>query len=309
MNPAKLHNHAQFISLLFTAAGSSYFPVMQSHEYPPDAYQYKIFNGRSKLSNPIRKSFPSQINKSTIVNFFEEYTLNKNLLVLMSKFGIKDSTNEINKNEFFLALAAQFIEYVQKPIDAVDQIVISEFLNLIRNGNSQNNDDNMDSRPLTTSVLGQPENVLPEIYNYFLKVKNASRRLTHFYENPEDRGYGTTFSVRNNLDKKPYPSLLSLCNDINNDVRLVFLEAKGGYGKSYAMIRLYHDLVCTDNGIDTVFISARKIKKPNECDYPIANFFVENIMCTEHKHSSPCDGCDYIFGNNKRLLTNQLNLA
>ena len=103
---AKFGNHAHFISLLFSAAGSNYFPIMESKRYNPNAYQYKIFNGGKPITSNIISTFPEPIDHSRLISFFKEYITNENIAMFIEKFEIKESFKDTSC--LANALASQF---------------------------------------------------------------------------------------------------------------------------------------------------------------------------------------------------------
>jgi len=153
-------------------------------------------------------------------------------------------------------------------------------------------------------------NIQNDIKNYFNRMKEESQRLKNFYNNPEDAGYGTTFEFEdNNQSNKqiiypPYNSLYNLYLS-QTDSRIYWLEARGGYGKTYAMIRLYRDLIM--NGVNSVYISARKFVKNlvniNECENLLTNFLYKEILNEkQHLHIKPCIGCKKLFNSTDEFI-------
>lgn len=119
-------NQAHFISLLFTAGGSSYFSVLPTKKYGAEAYQNKIFNGSKRISDDIKRTFPKPINEQGLIDFFVQYINETNLPVLLNTFNIKVETAPDN-NLFAQALASQFSLFVTTDSDDVSAIVASTY--------------------------------------------------------------------------------------------------------------------------------------------------------------------------------------
>lgn len=115
-------NQAHFISLLFNAAGSSYFKIEPTRKYGSDAYQFKIFNGSKKISKDIRNSFPKPIERDNLINFFEEYIDEKNAKLVSDAFEIKHSNN-LDVEKIVRVLAEQFELFIINLTDDVDDIM------------------------------------------------------------------------------------------------------------------------------------------------------------------------------------------
>lgn len=115
-------NQAHFISMLFNAAGSLYFKVEPTKKYGSEAYQLKIFNGRRKISQAMKESFPLPIDKEGLFEFFAGYINKNNVDKVINSFEIKVNNSKniecVNK-----ALVEQFVLLITTDIDDVDNIM------------------------------------------------------------------------------------------------------------------------------------------------------------------------------------------
>lgn len=122
-------NQGHFIGALFHSGGSSYFPLKPA--YDTDSYQRKVFRGASPFSQDMKDSFPKPIDKDALMDFFQERVGVKSLPLIMRNFGIPE-TEAVNKEFFFKALCTQFQNIVTEASDEVDDIVLAEYLRLLR---------------------------------------------------------------------------------------------------------------------------------------------------------------------------------
>lgn len=118
----KFTNQAHFISILFNAAGSSYFDVEPTKKYGSNAYQIKIFNGTKKISNDIKNSFPLPIDKDSLLSFFSEHINEHTADSIIKKFNIEIS-NFIDVERVNKALVEQFVLFITTEIDYVNNIM------------------------------------------------------------------------------------------------------------------------------------------------------------------------------------------
>lgn len=115
-------NHAHFITILFKAGGSGYFFEEPTKKYSSDAYQYKIFNGSKPISQSIKATFPSPIDKNKLFQFFLGYIDESNKVTVIDNFDIQ--TNDYIDIECMCrALAEQFILFITSVNDKVDDVI------------------------------------------------------------------------------------------------------------------------------------------------------------------------------------------
>lgn len=115
-------NHAHFITILFKAGGSEYFVEEPTRKYSSDAYQYKIFNGSKPISQIMKATFPSPIDKNNLFQFFLEYIDDSNEVTIINYFDIQ--TNDyIDVECICRALAEQFILFITSVDDEVNDVI------------------------------------------------------------------------------------------------------------------------------------------------------------------------------------------
>jgi len=122
-------NQGDFIGALFHAGGSNYFPLKPS--YDTDSYQRKVFRGDSPFNQDMKDSFPRPIDNDGLMDFLQKRVGEKSLSLIMRNFGVPN-TEVVHKEFFFKALCTQFQNIVIEASDEVDDIVVSEYLRLLR---------------------------------------------------------------------------------------------------------------------------------------------------------------------------------
>ena len=128
-NLAGISNQGQFVGGLFNAAGDNHFPLNPSY----DTYdlQKKMVNGTRKINPKMKNRFPNPIDIEGLHNFFSRRIGETTLPIIMRNFGIP-KYEPIHKDFFIQALCTQFQNIVTEASDEVDDIVVSEYLRLLR---------------------------------------------------------------------------------------------------------------------------------------------------------------------------------
>ena len=109
---------------------------------------------------------------------------------------------------------------------------------------------------------------------YYEVMRKTSARLQSFEVNPKKTGYANTF--QHEKTGKTFSSLYDLFKKYP-DESLIVLESKGGYGKTYALLRLYWDLLFKAMK-NVIYISARKLDARAGDVNPIARYVASEII-------------------------------
>ena len=134
-NLSGIHNQGQFVGALFNVAGSTRFPLRP--EYGADSYQKKLFSGAKPLTQEMKDSFPKPIDKEKLYSFFQMRIGPESLPKIMSNFGIPSDEVQ-NKDLFISALCTQFQNIVSEAANDLDDVVLSEYLRLLHEAESNN---------------------------------------------------------------------------------------------------------------------------------------------------------------------------
>ena len=129
-----IHNQSHFIGCLFNAAGSTFFPVQGS--YGADDNQRKLYAGSRVFNKNMKASFPSPIDRTGLITFFDTHIGNTSLPLIMAEFGIPKGEVQ-NKERFIEALCIQFQSFVSEATNNVDDIVASEYCRLLRESGAE----------------------------------------------------------------------------------------------------------------------------------------------------------------------------
>ncbi|MDR0918527.1 MAG: hypothetical protein LBM93_04670 [Oscillospiraceae bacterium] len=273
-----IKNIGTLVGGLFNSAGSNFFP--EKSYSTEDSYQRRLYGGYSKLTQDMKGSF-SPFNKVGLYKYLYDHIGDSSLMPIAKNFNLL-TKYPINKKLFVEALCIQFEKIISDASNDVDNIVPSEYANSINKSKSD-----IDST-----------NVEDHVKIYFKKTTMESLRLTRFFNNTDDNGYGLMIKAKRSKIQM-FSSLFELYCTLTKKEKIVYLEARGGYGKTYSLLKLYCDLITKNGGTNAVFISARKFIKQENCTMPITRFLNSNVF---EKEAHPHNDCDLLLSANSPFV-------
>lgn len=171
----RIHGHLGSISSqgilvgsLFTAAGSKHFDPRPTPG--TDDTQKKLVSGKRKLNPKMKGSFPSPIDKDSLMDFFRLKIGDASLPLIMRNFGIPE-TESVNKEFFIRALCIQFQNFVSEASDDVDDIVGTEYFRLLRESGAEIKSDKPYYPGDDFQIVGQYR-VQDHIKNFYEKFEH-----------------------------------------------------------------------------------------------------------------------------------------
>ena len=153
----KIESQHQFMSELFYAGGSDFFPKIINIDSEKYWTARSLFSGRRKLTTEMRESFPEKFDERKFIQYFENRISEKYLRKMAANFMI--NTSDVKKEIFLMALCKQFQAIIYDEVDSDEEtanIFNDEYKRLLQNSNITEQKSDVSIADLIDSAVQKP---------------------------------------------------------------------------------------------------------------------------------------------------------